>query len=105
MGSEICIRDRDKEFSTEIGTTKNCEKVRVANEFAEADLMVYANVNYVAMDGGYKSYATGMEHYVTLKYKQDSVPYTQLTLPPIDHVNPLVLGLDVLPQHALRLSL
>lgn len=62
----------DKEFSTEIGTTKNCEKVRVANEFAEADLMVYANVNYVAMDGGYKSYATGLVHYETLKYNHDS---------------------------------
>ena len=27
--------------------------------FAEADLMVYANVNYVAMDAGYKSSPPG----------------------------------------------
>ena len=30
----------------------------VCKDFAEADLLVYANVNYVSMDGGYKSYAT-----------------------------------------------
>ena len=28
--------------------------------FAESDLLIYANVNYVSMDGGYKSYATGL---------------------------------------------
>ena len=62
----------DREFSVEIGVTSEGEKVRVANEFAEADLMVYANVNYVAMDGGYKSYATGLVHYDTLAYNHDS---------------------------------
>ena len=62
----------DREFSVEIGVTSEGEKVRVANEFAEADLMVYANVNYVAMDGGYKSYATGLVHYETLAYNHDS---------------------------------
>ena len=62
----------DREFSVEIGVTSEGEKVRVANEFAEADLMVYANVNYVAMDGGYKSYATGFVHYETLAYNHDS---------------------------------
>ena len=27
---------------------------------------------YVAMDGGYKSYATGLVHYTTLRYNHDS---------------------------------
>ena len=36
----------DREFSVEIGVTSEGEKVRVANEFAEADLMGYANVNW-----------------------------------------------------------
>ncbi|CAI5958691.1 unnamed protein product [Closterium sp. NIES-65] len=33
---------------------------QINRHFAEADLVVYANVNYVSMDGGYKSYATGL---------------------------------------------
>ena len=44
----------------------------MAKDFAEADMMIYANVNYVAMDGGYKSYATGFVHYETLAYNHDS---------------------------------
>ena len=40
--------------------TKHGEDVEVCKLVAEADLMVYVNVNYVSMDGGYKSYATGM---------------------------------------------
>ena len=33
---------------------------QVNKHFAESDLLIYANVNYVSMDGGYKSYATGL---------------------------------------------
>ncbi|CAI6006259.1 unnamed protein product [Closterium sp. NIES-65] len=36
---------------------------QINRHYAEADLVVYANVNYVSMDGGYKSYATGLVHY------------------------------------------
>lgn len=35
-------------------------RAQVNKYFASADLVIYANCNYVAMDGGYKSYATGL---------------------------------------------
>jgi len=38
----------------------------------EADLAIYANCNYVAMDGGYKSYSTGMVHYESLRHNHDA---------------------------------
>lgn len=57
----------DLEHSVYLGDTEEGEKVMVCKDFAEADLMIYANVNYVAMDGGYKSYATGLVHYQTLR--------------------------------------
>lgn len=44
----------------------------VCKEFIEADLCIYANVNYVTMDGGYKSYATGMVNYKSLRHNHDS---------------------------------
>lgn len=40
----------------------------VCSQFIGADLAIYANVNYVSMDGGYKSYATGMVHYKSLRW-------------------------------------
>ena len=58
----------DVEHSVELGFTEAGEKVLVCKDFAEADLMIYANVNYVSMDGGYKSYATGLVHYQTLRW-------------------------------------
>ena len=56
----------DMEHSVEIGKTGSGERVVVCKDFAEADMMIYANVNYVSMDGGYKSYATGLVHYQTI---------------------------------------
>lgn len=44
----------------------------VCRDFVEADLAIYANCNYVAMDGGYKSYATGMVHYKSLRHNHDA---------------------------------
>eukprot|EP01025_Chloroclados_australasicus_P022459 TRINITY_DN23133_c0_g2_i1.p1 TRINITY_DN23133_c0_g2~~TRINITY_DN23133_c0_g2_i1.p1 ORF type:complete len:582 (-),score=54.49 TRINITY_DN23133_c0_g2_i1:240-1985(-) len=72
QGRMINFNAVDKQFSKVIGTTRHGEEVRVCNEFADADLAVYANVNYVAMDGGYKSYATGMVHYESLKVNHDA---------------------------------
>ena len=62
----------DMEHSVEIGKTGSGERVVVCKDFAEADMMIYANVNYVSMDGGYKSYATGLVHYQTIRYNHDS---------------------------------
>ena len=62
----------DMEHSVEIGKTGSGERVVVCKDFAEADMMIYANVNYVSMDGGYKSYATGLVHFQTIRYNHDS---------------------------------
>lgn len=66
----------DLEHSVDIGTTEAGEKVMVCKDFAEADLMIYANVNYVSMDGGYKSYATGLVHYQTLRWARRTLRET-----------------------------
>eukprot|EP00899_Mesostigma_viride_P020638 jgi/Mesvir1/28576/Mv00991-RA.1 len=62
----------DDTESTHIGYTRHGEDVKVCSAMANADLMIYANVNYVSMDGGYKSYATGMVHYDSLRHNHDS---------------------------------
>lgn len=62
----------DEEFSVSLGKTRHGEDVLVCREFATADLAIYANCNYVSMDGGYKSYSTGMVHYKSLKHNHDS---------------------------------
>ena len=62
----------DDEFSVNIGYTRHGEDVQICKEMMEADLVIYVNINYVSMDGGYKSYATGMVHYNSLKHNHDS---------------------------------
>ena len=62
----------DDEHAKFIGKTRHDEDVMVCREFVEADLAIYANCNYVAMDGGYKSYATGMVNYRSLKPNHDA---------------------------------
>eukprot|EP00850_Spirogloea_muscicola_P010013 SM000057S18443 [mRNA] locus=s57:616797:622218:- [translate_table: standard] len=62
----------DEYDSTQLGYTRHGEEVKVCSAFAEADLLIYANVNYVSMDGGYKSYATGLVHYKSLQHNHDS---------------------------------
>lgn len=55
-----------------LGHTACGEDVEVCKAVAEADLLIYFNVNYVAMDGGYKSYATGLVSYHSLRHNHDS---------------------------------
>ncbi|CAI5970476.1 unnamed protein product [Closterium sp. NIES-64] len=62
----------DMHETVDIGVTRHGEAVQINRHFAEADLVVYANVNYVSMDGGYKSYATGLVHYNCLRHNHDS---------------------------------
>ena len=62
----------DLEHSEFLGVTRHDEKVRVCRDFVDADLAIYANCNYVAMDGGHKSYSTGMVHYESLKCNHDA---------------------------------
>ena len=51
----------------EIGTTGAGEKVRISRRAAEADLLIYLNVNFVPMDGGHKSVGTGLTDYLGLR--------------------------------------
>ncbi|MGE0877984.1 MAG: lactate racemase domain-containing protein [Acidimicrobiia bacterium] len=58
--------DRDNlEF---IGTTKHDEEVEINKRAADSDLLVYVNINLVAMDGGWKSTATGLASYRSLRH-------------------------------------
>ncbi len=58
----------DHDNLTVIGETDEGEVVEISKRVAESDLVVYANVNQVAMDGGWKSITTGVASYRCLSY-------------------------------------
>ena len=51
-----------------LGTTDHGEEVQISRRAAESDLVVYVNINIVAMDGGWKSTATGLSGYQGLRH-------------------------------------
>jgi hypothetical protein len=51
-----------------LGTTPHGEVVQMNRRAAESDLLIYVNINLVAMDGGWKSTATGLSGYTSLKH-------------------------------------
>jgi hypothetical protein len=51
-----------------LGTTESGEEVEINRRAAESDLLVYVNINLVAMDGGWKSTATGLASYRSLRH-------------------------------------
>jgi hypothetical protein len=51
-----------------LGTTRHGEEVQMNRRAAESDLIVYVNINLVAMDGGHKSTATGLSGYTALRH-------------------------------------
>src|SRR3954447_17904158 len=51
-----------------LGTTDEGEDVEISKRAAESDLLVYVNINLVAMDGGHKSVATGLASYKSLRH-------------------------------------
>jgi lactate racemase len=51
-----------------LGTTDQGEEVEINRRAAESDLLVYVNINLVAMDGGWKSTATGLASYRSLRH-------------------------------------
>ena len=53
---------------TFLGTTPQGEEVEINKRAAESDLLVYVNINLVAMDGGWKSTATGLSSYRSLRH-------------------------------------
>ena len=58
----------DPDNLLEIGTTRHGEVVEINRRAAESDLIVYVNINLVAMDGGWKSTATGLSSYRSLRH-------------------------------------
>jgi len=50
-----------------LGETDLKETVRISRRAAEADLVIYLNVNFVPMDGGHKSVGTGLTDYLGLR--------------------------------------
>src|SRR5215217_3213286 len=53
---------------THLGQTEEGEDVEISKRAAESDLLVYVNINLVAMDGGHKSTATGLASYRSLRH-------------------------------------
>jgi len=51
-----------------LGKTDHGEDVEINRRAAESDLLVYVNINLVAMDGGHKSVATGLASYRSLRH-------------------------------------
>jgi hypothetical protein len=58
----------DPDNLTFLGTTPQGEEVEINKRAAESDLLVYVNINLVAMDGGWKSTATGLASYRSLRH-------------------------------------
>src|SRR3954453_19606776 len=57
---------------THLGQTKHGEDVEITKRAAESDLLVYVNVNLVAMDGGHKSVPIGLAGYRSLRHHHNS---------------------------------
>ena len=51
-----------------LGTTDQGEEIEINKRAAESDLLVYVNINLVAMDGGWKSTAIGLASYRSLRH-------------------------------------
>jgi hypothetical protein len=58
----------DPDGLTYLGSTPQGEEVEINKRAAESDLLVYVNINLVAMDGGWKSTATGLASYRSLRH-------------------------------------
>ncbi len=58
----------DPDQMTVIGHTDEGERVEINTRAATSDLLVYVNINLVAMDGGHKSVATGLAGYESLRH-------------------------------------
>jgi hypothetical protein len=58
----------DRDNLTFIGTTDEGEEVEINRRAAESDLIVYVNINLVAMDGGHKSVPVGLASYRSVRH-------------------------------------
>ncbi|MGH9081096.1 MAG: lactate racemase domain-containing protein [Acidimicrobiales bacterium] len=60
-----------------LGQTDQGEDVEINRRAAESDLLIYVNINLVAMDGGHKSVATGLASYRSLRHHHNPVTMQQ----------------------------
>jgi lactate racemase-like protein len=58
----------DAQGLTHFGLTEKGEDVEINRRAAESDLLVYVNINLVAMDGGHKSVPVGLGSYKSLRH-------------------------------------
>ena len=58
----------DPDNLVHLGHTELGEDVEINKRAATSDLLVYVNINLVAMDGGHKSVATGLASYRSLRH-------------------------------------
>jgi lactate racemase len=58
----------DPDNLAHLGVTDHGEDVEINGRAATSDLLVYVNINLVAMDGGHKSVATGLASYRSLRH-------------------------------------
>ncbi len=64
----------DRDNMVVLGKTKHDEEVQVVKRAAESDLLIYVNINYVPMNGGYKSIGTGLSGYQAIRHHHN--PHT-----------------------------
>ena len=62
----------DRDNLLHIGLTDQGEDVEINRRAAESDLLVYVNVNLVAMDGGHKSVPIGLASYKSLRHHHNA---------------------------------
>ncbi|HEU5004078.1 MAG TPA: lactate racemase domain-containing protein [Actinomycetota bacterium] len=58
----------DPDALIHVGKTEMGEDVEISKRAATSDLLVYVNINLVAMDGGHKSVPVGLASYKSLKH-------------------------------------
>ena len=58
----------DRKNMVNIGKTRHGDVVNINKRAVDSDLVIYVNVNFVPMDGGHKSFATGLCDYETVKH-------------------------------------
>ena len=58
----------DPQGLTHVGQTDHGEDVEINRRAAQSDLLVYVNINLVAMDGGHKSVPVGLGSYRSLRH-------------------------------------
>ena len=62
-----------------LGSTPEGEEVEISKRAAESDLLVYVNINLVPMDGGWKSTATGLASYRSLRHHHNPARWRPAT--------------------------